>query len=205
MYFRMPRTLGLLAACALIAGCHASAKYRRITLTAGSPADVTAGLRLIAVDADGTAHIEWPAVGWVSALRPNTATNMISMWTLDSADPAKQQVRISTELQPPIGFRYWPFDPIKVFKGDGRDFTPQELVKIARTRAVKERVTTVDFTNACPIICAFNAKSPVLAQVHWSGGLGQPCLTVEIDRRGNVSSHRVAIAACGGVIDATRR
>jgi hypothetical protein len=192
------RTLGLVAACALIVGCRALSNYGRITLTAGSPPDTTAGLRLIAVDADGTAHIEWPAAGIVSALRPNTATNRISLWTVESTDPAAQRARLSGVPRRPSGFRCWPYDPIQVVKGEGRDFTPKELAQIARAHAEREGVTTVDYTNAYPFIYVFNAKGPVLAKVDWFGGLGQPCLIVEIDRHGNVISHIVAVAVCGG-------
>ena|SRR5436190_5570627 len=197
MHFQASRTLALLAAAALVVGCHTPSRYGKITLAAGSPPDATAGLRLLAVTADGTAQIEWPAVGRVSALRSNTATNMISMWTLDSTDPATQRARLSVQHRRPTEFRCWPYDPIQVVKGEGREFTPQELAQIARDRAQREHVTTVDFSAPYPNIYVFAKKNLVLAQVYWGSRLGEPCLMVEIDRRGEVIRHVVRVAACG--------
>jgi len=197
MHFQASTTLSLLAVGALIVGCHAPSRYGKITLAAGSPPDASAGLRLLAVDADGTAHIEWPEVGRVSALRPNTATNMISMWALDSTDPAGQQARLSIQHRRPTGFHCWPYDPIQVVKGEGREFTPQELAQIARDHAQREHVTTVDFSTPYPNVYVFTKKNPVLAQVHWGSSLGEPCLMVEINRHGEVIRHVVAVANCG--------
>jgi hypothetical protein len=95
------------------------------------------------------------------------------------------------------GFRCWPHDPVQNVKGEGREFTPQELAQIARDHADKKDVTTVDFNSPYPNIYVFSNRGPMLAQVRWGGKLGEPCLTVEIDRRGDVIRHVVAVAACG--------
>jgi hypothetical protein len=191
------RRLSFLTACVVLVSCRAPGTYTTVTLAAGSPPDVTAGLRLLAVNADGTAHIEWPATGRVSVLRPNTATNMISIWTLDSTDPVAQRARLSVQHRCPPGFRCWPYDPVQILKGEGREFTPADLAQIARAHAKREGVATVDYTNSCPLIYVFDKPRPMLAQVHWGRGLGEPCLIVEIDRRGEVIRHVVAVAVCG--------
>jgi hypothetical protein len=94
------RVLGLLTACILIVGCQRGREYRAstVSLSVGAPADAASGLRLVAVDADGTAHIEWGAVRNVVIVRPNTATNQVSLWVLDSTDSATQTAKLSAFL-----------------------------------------------------------------------------------------------------------
>src|SRR5690349_11932614 len=157
---RMKTFASLLIVTIVAFGCHAPGRYGKTTLVAGSPPDVAAGLRLLAVDPDGTAHIEWPVTGQVRALRPNTATNMISIWTLDSTDPVAQRARLSVQHRRSTKFRCWPYDSIQTVKGERREFTPQELAQIARDHARREHVTTVDFGDPYPNIYVFTQKNP---------------------------------------------
>jgi hypothetical protein len=70
----------------------------RVTLTRDAPADGRSGLRLLSVDTDGTAHIEWLEVGKVIALHADSPTNQISLWTLDATDPTNQTARLHSFL-----------------------------------------------------------------------------------------------------------
>ena len=81
-------------------------------------------------------------------------------------------------------------------KGEGQEFTPQELVQIARQYAESEHVTTVDFSSS-PIIYVFFSRTPVLALVRWGGKIGELCLSVEIDQHGDPIRHIVAKSVCG--------
>lgn len=94
------------------------------------------------------------------------------------------------------GSRCWPLDPIQHVKGDGRKFTPFELMQIARDHAQREGVTAVDFASRTPNIYVIEFKRPSMAIVHWPGNLGEPFLSVEIGRDGKVVQHEVAVGKC---------
>jgi hypothetical protein len=95
------------------------------------------------------------------------------------------------------GYLCWPHDAVVVAKGESREFSPLELVQIARRHAERENVTAVDFRNRTPNVIISTKRRPMLAQVNWGDGLGELGLSVEIDRRGEVTRHWVGVSVCG--------
>ena len=95
-----PSALTTTLACLLGAGCATSYHMDivRVTLAAGSPTDARSGLKLISVDPDGTAHIQWTAVGETFELRPQSPHEQVSLRQLETTDPAAQTASLRALL-----------------------------------------------------------------------------------------------------------
>jgi hypothetical protein len=70
----------------------------RVTLAAGAATEARSGLKLISVDSDGTAHVEWTDVHKTFDLRPGGPQDQVSLWQLESTDPAAQTARFRAFL-----------------------------------------------------------------------------------------------------------
>ena len=95
-----PSALTVILFCLLGAGCARTYHMDivRVTLGAGSPTDARSGLKLFSVDPDGTAHIEWTAVGKTFELRPGSPHEQVSLWQLEASDPVAQTARLRALL-----------------------------------------------------------------------------------------------------------
>ncbi len=96
VYMRLVSLVLVMTALVLITSCSGMrTQHYEVTLKSGAPAESLSQLRLLSVDADGTAHIERPDTGQVYAVRPHTATNHIAAWALEDTDPLAQTARLS--------------------------------------------------------------------------------------------------------------
>jgi hypothetical protein len=79
-------------------------------------------------------------------------------------------------------------------KSSGRKvgFSALEFERIARNYA-KDNKLTFNFKRADKSIWIRTDGSPVIADVYFSHGLGEPVLRIEIDKDGNVIKHNIAI------------